>query len=168
MLSSWRGTFIKAILRFVRHDRRRWIACTQRPSLFVQLAVCGSIRGSDLGILDRRPALFRCAGCFSGTAASSVVSVPTASASTLGDFVFSTAAVDVCERSRRSLVLSRYDFAFLVSVAFFGVFRDFSLRMKDSPRFSSAERSVFSVATCTGLPDSFPSQTLSSSSVVST
>jgi hypothetical protein len=44
----------------------------------------------------------------------------------------------------------------------------FSRRTNESPRFSSAVRSVFSVATCTGLPDSFPSQALSSSGVVST
>jgi hypothetical protein len=44
----------------------------------------------------------------------------------------------------------------------------FSRRTNESPRFNSAVKSVSSVATCTGLPDSFPSQALSSSGVVST
>src|ERR1700756_1857654 len=43
-----------------------------------------------------------------------------------------------------------------------------SRRTKESPRSNSAVRSVFSVATCTGLPDSLPSQALSSLGVVST
>jgi hypothetical protein len=41
-------------------------------------------------------------------------------------------------------------------------------KRRESPCFNSAVKSVFSVATGTGLPDSFPSQALSSSGVVST
>jgi len=44
----------------------------------------------------------------------------------------------------------------------------FSRRTNESPRFSSAVRSVLSVATCTGFPDSFPSQAFSSWGVVLT
>ena len=57
-----------------------------------------------------------------------------------------------------------YDFAFFDGLGFDG----FLFRTNESPRFNSAVKSVSSVATCTGLPDSFPSQALSSSGVVST
>src|SRR5580698_1479250 len=40
--------------------------------------------------------------------------------------------------------------------------------MNERPRFSSAVRSVFSVATCTGLPESLPSQLFNSSGEVET
>src|ERR1700720_349514 len=40
--------------------------------------------------------------------------------------------------------------------------------MNERPRLSSAVRSVFSVATCTGLPDSFPSQAFNSLEEVKT
>jgi hypothetical protein len=48
-----------------------------------------------------------------------------------------------------------YGFAFLATaIGFFLGLSGFSLRTNESPRFSSAVRSVFSVTTCTGLPDS--------------
>jgi hypothetical protein len=58
----------------------------------------------------------------------------------------------------------------------FGVLREsgfstegfFLSRTKDKPRLSSAERSVSSVATCIGLPDSFPSHAFNSSAEVLT
>jgi hypothetical protein len=43
-----------------------------------------------------------------------------------------------------------------------------SRRMNERPRFSSAVRSVLSVATCTGLPDSCPSQRFNSLEEVET
>ena len=56
------------------------------------------------------------------------------------------------------------DVLFLACDASFG----FSARTNDKPRFSSAVRSVLAVATCTGLPDSLPSQAFNSSGVVVT
>ena len=56
--------------------------------------------------------------------------------------------VGVSEQPRRSLVHPRYGFAFLASAdGFFLGLLGFSLRMNERPRFSSAVRSVFFVAT---------------------
>jgi hypothetical protein len=54
------------------------------------------------------------------------------------------------------------------SVCFFVAFGSLSRRTNARPRFSSAARSVSSVATCTDLPDSLPSHAFNSSGVVVT
>jgi hypothetical protein len=54
------------------------------------------------------------------------------------------------------------------ALCFVAALGSFSRRTKANPRFSSAARSVSSVATCTGLPDSLPSQAFNSSGVVVT
>src|SRR5579864_9304359 len=59
---------------------------------------------------------------------------------------------------------------FHLRFAFFNrpVIGSFSRRKNERPRFNSAVRSVSAVATCTGLPDSFPSHAFNSVGVVVT